>query len=455
MLRDIKKWIRFYDQKLNRMDVARCLAETNFVAGDLLAILATWHDNATMQRYRARIALACYEVLTPLTWPLEKDAETATINHHRHLPVLQLAQLAYKRAIVNFDSAQILHTAVRVALPSMAVPLGDRTLRDQGIIKLVLFFLRNVAMIEPPPGVKYDGDETQVSRSATIDAFAYQDIFLVLLTMASNMGEDFRTEDTTVMEVVFHLVKRVDVAKLFMDEAQLNKTNASELADMMNEEDAMIRSYKQNGPTRHNRFGTMIWVDRGQGKMSALSGQDVLLSAAARERNMDSTKKFRPPRRARRRNDKLEHMGLGGPVLLNARANGQLRKFVEEFLDAGFNPLFQHVRKSIDREAPHVLHHHRAQYFYLVSWFLEAERMRQKARRDQKQAAPQPPTADDINSFNLVAGVLHQEMFILLGRALDRSYNDKDWTELTVVMRCFTQILLTVQEMTESKTEED
>ncbi|CAK7216235.1 Topoisomerase 1-associated factor 1 [Sporothrix curviconia] len=460
VLRDIKKWIRFYDQKLNRMDVARCLAETNLVGGDLLAILATWHENATLQRFRARVALACYEILTPLTWPLEKDLETMTVNHHRHLPVLQLAQVAYKRAIINYDGAQILHTAVRAALPAMAVPLADRSLRDQGVIKLVLFFLRNVVMIEPAHDLKYDGDESQISRSATIDAFSYQDIFLVLLTIASNMGEDFRTEDTTVMEIIFHLVKRVDTAKLFMDEAQLNTTKASELTDMMKKEASMLQAFNKNGPTRHSRFGTMVWVDRGEGKMSALSGQDALLSTAARERKMDNSKKFRPPRRGRKRDEKQELVGLGGPVALNARANGQLRKFVEEFLDAGFNPLFQHIRKSIDREAPHVQHHHRAQFFYLVSWFLEAERVRQKTRKAQqkkeaanRQAQAQMP--DEISSFNLVAGVLNQEMFIFLGRALDRSNNDKDWPELTVVMRCFTQILLTVQEMSESKVEED
>ncbi|EPE05046.1 topoisomerase 1-associated factor 1 [Ophiostoma piceae UAMH 11346] len=458
VLRDIKKWMRFYDQKLNRMDVARCVSETNLVNGDILAILASWHENATLQRFRSRVALACYELMTPLTWPLEKDAETATVNYYRHLPVLRLAQVGYKRAIINYDGAQILHTAIRVALPSMAVPLGDRTLRDQGIIRLVLFFLRNIVMIEPPAGVKYDGDESQISRSATIDAFSYQEIFLVLLTMASNMGEDFRTEDSTVMEIIFHLVKGVDTAKLFMNETQLSTAKASELTDMMKKEEAMIHAFNQNGPTRHSRFGTMVWVDRGEGKMSALSGQDALLSSAAREQKMDNSKKYRPPRRGRKGPDKKDLVGLGAQISLNARANGQLRKFVEEFLDAGFNPLFQHVRRSIDREAPHILHHHRAQFFYLVSWFLAAERARQKAQQSKLKSGQRKPAAnpaDEITSFNLVAGVLNQEMFIFMGRALDRSYNDKDWKELSVVMRCFTQILLTVQEMYESGNEDD
>lgn len=446
----MRRWIRFYDEKTNRMDVARCLADANLVGGDLLHIIALWTENCSDRKFKARIALACYEVMVPLTWPIERNREQMTINHHRHIPILQLAQLGYKRAIINFDGAPILHTAVRVALPSMAMPIGERTPRDQGIIKLMLFFLRNIAMIAPPPGVKYEGDESQISRSATIDAFSYQDIFFTLLTIASNMGEDFRTEDVTVMEIIFHLVKRVDVKKLFLEEEQLNKAKADELGAAMEKEAAMLRSYKKTAPKRHNRFGTMIWVKRENGKMSSLSGQDALIDSATRELKMDRSKTFRPPKRSRR--EEMEPKDLGPPVSLNHRANEQLRGFVDEFLDSGFNPLFQHVRKSIDREAAHVLDYHRSQFFYLVAWFLEAERMRRKTRQRNN---PTERTPDDVSSFNLVASVLTQEMFITLNRWLDRAYNDKDWPDLVAVMKAYTQILLTVQEMSDSGNEED
>lgn len=432
------------------MDVARCLADANLVGGDLLQIISLWPENCIDSKFKARIALACYEVMVPLTWPIERDRERMTINHHRHIPILQLAQLGYKRAIINFDGAAILHTAVRVALPSMAIPIGDRTPRDQGIIKLMLFFLRNIAMITPPPGVKYEGDESQISRSATIDAFSYQDIFLTLLTIASNMGDDFRTEDVTVMEILFHLVKRVDLKKLFLEEEQLNKAKANELSAAMAQEAAMLRSYKKTAPKRHNRFGTMIWVKGENGKMTTLSGQDALIDSATRELKMDRSKTFRPPKRSLKA--EMEPRDLGPPVSLDHRANQQLRGFVEEFLDSGFNPLFQHIRKSIDREAPHVQDYHRAQFFYLVAWFLEAERMRRKAKKGAKVAHGAP---EDVSSFNLVAGVLNQEMFITLNRWLDRSYNEKDWPELVAVMKCYTQILLTVQEMSDSGNEED
>ncbi|KFA54690.1 hypothetical protein S40293_00802 [Stachybotrys chartarum IBT 40293] len=448
VLRDMKRWIRFYDEKTNRMDVARCLQQANVVEGDLLPILATWSENTRDGKFKSRIALACFEVMVPLTWPMDRDKELMTVNHHRHLPVLQLAQVAYKRAIINFDGARILHTAVRTALPSMAIPIGDRTARDQGIIKLVLYFLRNIAMIVPPPSVKYDGDESQISRSATIDAFSYQDIFIVLLTLASNMGEEFRTEDLAVMEIIYHLVKRVDIEKLFMNEQQLSSAKAGELSAMMNKESAMLQSYNRKGATRHSRFGAMVWVKREGGKLASVSGADGFADASTRNQIMDNTKQFRPTRRARRQDKEEKDLGL--PVKLNARANNQLRSFVEDFLDSGFNPLFTHVRKTIDREAEYYLHHHRRQFFYLVAWFLEAERARRKSNKGSRKG-----TADEVSSFNLVAGVLTQEMFITLTRALHESYDGKDWIELTAVMRCYTQILLTVQEMTESPNEDD
>jgi replication fork protection complex subunit Tof1/Swi1 len=431
------------------MDVARCLSEANVVEGDLLHILAAWPENATENKLKARAALACFEILVPLTWPLERDIEQMTVNHHRHLPVLQLAQLGYKRAIINYDAAQILHTAVRVALPSMALSRGDRTARDEGIIKLVLLFLRNVAMISPPPGVKYDGDESQISRSALIDAFSFQDILITILTIASNIGEDFNQEGVIIMEIIFHLVKRVDVTKLFMDEKQLSKTKANELTTMMSKEAAMHRPYNRKAPSRHNRWGTMIWVDRGDGKVSTVTGQDALLDAATRQQKMDKSKVFRPPRRSTK--DEMEPKDLGPPVTLNTRARDQLKRFVEEFLDSGFNPLFQDIRKKLDDQKDYILEYHSRQFFYLVAWFLEAERARKKADKNKQSQA----STADVRSFNLVAGVLNQQMFITLNRAMADSMENKRWQELCSTMRCFTQILLTVQEMFESGNEED
>lgn len=447
-LRDLKRWLKLYDEKANRLDVARCLAEANLVGGDLLQILAAWPENATDDRLKAKIALSCLELLVPLTWPIEKDNQKMTVNHHRHIPYLQLAQLGYKRSIINFDGARILHTAVRIALPPMAEPLSERSSRDEGIIKLVLYFLRNIAMIAPQPNVPYDGDENDISRSATIEAFHWQDIFHLLLTVCSTMGEDFNTQDVIIMEILFYLIKGVDIEKLFMSEVQLDLSKTDELVRLRNKEAGMKRGYARTAPTRHSRFGTMIWIKRDDEKMSTVSGQDALRDGATGLAKMDKAKKFKPPRRALKGDSGPQDFDTSVP--LGPQATKNLREFVEEFLDSGFNPLFQHLRKAIDREAERVLDYHPKQFFYLVSWFLEAERIRRKSETPSKSKAP-----EEVDSFALVASVLNQEMFITLNRAMEKTYDTKAWQDLNAAMKCFTQILLTVQEMSESPLEED
>ena len=58
-LRDIKRWLKLYDERNNRMDVARCLGEANLVNGDLLPILSVWWSNGQKSKHMTRIALAC------------------------------------------------------------------------------------------------------------------------------------------------------------------------------------------------------------------------------------------------------------------------------------------------------------------------------------------------------------------------------------------------------------
>lgn len=62
-LRDIKRWLKLYDEKNNRMDVVRCLGEANLVNGDLLPILSLWWISGQKSKHMTRIALACCECL--------------------------------------------------------------------------------------------------------------------------------------------------------------------------------------------------------------------------------------------------------------------------------------------------------------------------------------------------------------------------------------------------------
>ncbi|KAH7046053.1 timeless protein-domain-containing protein [Macrophomina phaseolina] len=454
-LKDLRRWLRLYDQRLNRHDVARCLAEADVVKGDLCEILGQWTEERTNHGLKPKAALACMEILVPITWPLQLAQDEATVNHHRHIPYLQLAQTKYKRVILQHP-AKILRTAVRLALPSMAEPRRERNNRDNGIISIILYFIRNIALITHPPNLPEDDNAVEISRSATIDAFHYQDIFQLLLTVSSSIGDEFVDQDVIVIEILFHLLKGVDVEKLFMEEEKLASSNTNELRDLIQKEKAMHAGYAKHAPTRHNRFGTMIWVKRDDEKVSTVSGQDVLASGEKSLQKMDKTKKWNKPRyTGGKRKDDSALDEFDKKIPLDTPARKHLRNFVEEFLDSSFNPLFTHVRKAIDNEAERVLTAtHPRQFCYLVSWFLQAACAR-RAKAKRKAAQANASTTAEEESFALIASVMNQETFVFLNRFMQRCLDEKSWRDLNAGMKCFTEILQTVQEMSESPMDED
>lgn len=380
------------------------------------------------------------------------------MNHHRHLPYLRLAQVEYKRAIIHYDIAQILRTAIRVALPSMAMPRNERSPRDDGIVRLVLYFIRNITMIKQPEDVPSD-DEAEISRSAVIDVFHYQDIFQALLAISSSMGEEFVVQDVVILEILFFLLKGIDPDKLFMEDEQLNAVRNDHLKSMMQKEKALLSDYKRYAPSRHNRFGTMVWIKRDNDKLSTVTGQTALHPDKSLQQ-MDKSKQWNKPKfRGKGKDEDKKSTEFDKAVPLTRSARKHLQQFIEDFLDSSFNPIFTHLRKAIEREAERVLAVHPMQYWYLVSWFLQAEcarRRRAKQKREGRARAGEVALAKyDEESYGLIASVMNQESFILLNRYMQRAMDDKEWQELNAGMKCFTQILQTVQEMSDSPFEDD
>lgn len=252
---DSRKLERRRDRRPHKVTASTCLWYVRPTTPGLAKILeGVWTGNL----------ISIVELLVPLTWPFDKYNDQMTVNHHRHIPVLQYAQASYKRAILQHPSRKILTNIVRVALPSMAIPASDRTERDEGIIKLVLYFFRNLAAIEHPMPTETDTGE-EISRSATIDAIEKQNVLHLLLAMSSEMGSEFNTQDVVVMEVIYHLVKSVDIEKLFMSDEDESRRLAKDLTTLLRMEDDMKRSHSRSASTRHNRFGTTVWLEREVG----------------------------------------------------------------------------------------------------------------------------------------------------------------------------------------------
>jgi hypothetical protein len=72
-LKDLRKWIKFGQQKFNRRDVERCMGEANLVKGDLLEILAKISPRVMEDKWRHKIAVAAR------TWTTVSNMDSADL----------------------------------------------------------------------------------------------------------------------------------------------------------------------------------------------------------------------------------------------------------------------------------------------------------------------------------------------------------------------------------------
>lgn len=143
----------------------------------------------------------------------------------------------------------------------MALSPDERSERDEGIIKLVLYLLRNIALIQHPNPTETDTGE-EIDREATIEAFHDHDVFHFLLAVSSGMGEEFNTQDMVVMEIIYHLVKGINIEKLFLNDEETRTKNTSNLEHLLSMEKGLKMNNAKATATRHSRFGTTLWVQR-------------------------------------------------------------------------------------------------------------------------------------------------------------------------------------------------
>lgn len=197
----------------------------------------------------------------PLTWPLEKTDDRITYNYHRHLPVLQHAQESYKRTILQHPSHAILATCIRIILPSCLTILQERTTRDEGIIKLVLYLFRNLSRINKSLGADEELSN-EISRETLIFAFHQEGVLELFLTVASGIGSAFNSEDVLILDNMYHLIKGIGAEHIYEEEEQHIAKQKHELETLLKLEDGLRKTSAKSSTTRHNKFGTTVWLKR-------------------------------------------------------------------------------------------------------------------------------------------------------------------------------------------------
>ncbi|KAG5373070.1 Topoisomerase 1-associated factor 1 [Yarrowia sp. C11] len=409
-LKDIKQWLRAFDEKLGRSDVAKCIANTTLVVSDIPSILSMWNDESEAgqaSKKMDRVALACLEILVPLLWPIEINEETPD-DVVASADLLRHAQIRYKRALLGHPSKSILKAVVRLSIPSVAKSKADRDQRDIGIMKLVVFFIRNMLAIDP---VEADGKTDDINRSATLEAFEQQGVLDLVLTLGSCTGYDIVGVDLPLLDSLYQMVKGLDVAEIF-------KTQPNEPDNQLKK---LLDTEKRNKPlgsSRHSRFASTMTVMHNGSKIS------VTGPTASIEKSLEKFDKSKQPGR------RLTKPTTGVwevPVFLGHSAKKYIRVFSELFNDSAFNPLMQTVRKALEQEddiGPVFKH-----YLVVLKWFLSVEVYR--------------PSPD----YGLIASVVNQEAFIIIMRSIRLGVQAKNWTLVKTAMEAFKTTLVVVNLM--------
>jgi replication fork protection complex subunit Tof1/Swi1 len=173
----------------------------------------------------------------------------ATNKHKSHV---ERAQRLYKHSIINHPTQKVLQAVACIALPSISLTPRDRTPRDEGIIRLVLYFFRNIAMIDSTSDSDLDEGLT-----AAILAFAQQKIFDLINALGSGVSDVLKVIDLQLLELVFQIVKGIDPDTLHCkpSESFITKQVQSTLSWLRLENGSEVK--QKVTATRHNRFGTM------------------------------------------------------------------------------------------------------------------------------------------------------------------------------------------------------
>lgn len=490
-LRDLKRWLKVYDEKNDSLDVARAISETSLVTFDLLEILTRWdmeeeelddeeeeeeneEDEAAKRRKmrrekKARIALACLELLVPLTWPIVLS-KSSNPNHFHHAPHLEFSYLRYKHAILAHPQNRIFRAVIRLCLPALSIPEQKRTIRQKSTLKLTVYLFRNIFRINYRDNMDSLIESTYIdtSRNTEIQVLAKQNVLDFLMTLSSNISaSEFSYLNTPLMEALYYLLYGIDVEALFVGDSQdpasagpasRNEGRVSDLKSLLSREKTLQTQMKAQFAKRTNRSSALVTLKDARGETSAVFSRMHLIGGADAYEALDQYKTKSTPRYSNaslsmKSNipgaDSLDRLIEGQwdvSILLTKETRELLTEFCTSFLKIAFNPLFRNLRSFFESEwnasfefSSALQYEHQVHFLYLASLFLSMERARLAAEVHETGAKDM--------DFGLIAEVLTQNMFVIVMRMMKASLEARAWAIAYTSMRCFNEIIMTTNDM--------
>lgn len=475
-LKDIKRWLRAVDERNGSYDVAMACAECGLVQNDLIVILCQWDRpprGTTRSRHIDKVMLACLELLVLLTWPVDVNRNTlfkdfTTKSNNRR------AQLGYKHLILTYRGGQTLKAVIRLGIGALKKSKEDREARDLSILRLILFFVRNLLYIEPLPLVKGQKavanasnipngiSPEDISLQALIAVFEKSNVFLFLNSIASSVLKNIMEESFGLLtiECLCLLTRGVAPQEILLIHQQNSSSSlvtvppassaaGLELLDLLGEESRRKKNQKNAMSTRHGRFGTLLSIQNSQNaSYFAVSGQKALGSTYDTLAKLDSSKQWRKTSAFKYDSNsyvRRQNVYLGSP------SSRFFATFINQMLESGsFNNLLDFVGRHLTNLAtgsnlgknglldaidPHEL----SSYFLTIAWFFRFKRERNAFYSHAQQ---RPHTSEDSLDYGSIGSALSEINFILLISYFRSSFEAKDHDSLHVAMICMKEMLL-------------
>lgn len=474
-LKDLKRWIRSVDDRNGLADVALACAECGLVNNDLTVILCQWDKppkGVKKTKTTEKIMLACLELLVLLTWPVEVNRKTLMKDYTARTNARR-AQLSYKQHILSYKGGRTLKAVIRLGLDALQLPKDEREPRDINILRLIMFFIRNVLFITPlppskaPKGITNTADlpngmnPDDIGLNAVLNAFERNNVLLFLSSVSHSLLTDLTDESFGLLavECISLLTNSVPVNRLFVAAPQAPDASTTvppassaaglQLQDLLSEESKRKKKQTNTVSTRHGRFGTLLSIQSSDNSSNyTVSGQEALTSTLETLDKLDRSKKWH--RASGFRYDSNAYV-KNSFAYLNRDATNILIKFVNMLLISGsLNNMLKFVSQhmtTITNEADlgrrgmldAIDGHELASYFMTITWFFRYKRERLSFYQSQGK---RPDHGEEGLDYGSIGAALSEVNFILLISYFRSAFDAKDWDSLHVAMVCLREMLL-------------
>lgn len=474
-LKDLKRWIKSVDERNNTSDVALACADCGLFQNDLTVILCQWDKPPTgvvRTRTTDKIMIACLELMVLLTWPTEVNRR-GSAEEYSSKARTRLAQLRYKHHVITYKGGKTLKAVIRLGINTLGIPREDQEPRDLCILRLIVYFIRNILYIEPLPesngkkafsnSLRYPSgiDLEDLSIASIIRVFENNNVLVFLTSIAHSVLSNLRDEQFGLLTVeCLNLLTREIQNETFFVNANTATAHDDitsvvppasaaaglDLSALLSEEDRRKKRLMNAMSSRHGRFGTLLSLQSSSNaSYLSVSGQKALASTYDTLEKLDRSKKWHKSSAFKYDSNTFVKRAN---VSLHGKTAEFFLTFVNQLLSSdSFNNLLLFVSRHLTNLANDEIgrtgilnaidSNDIGSYFSTVSWFFQFKRNKSANLKEISLSRE-----EDGSGYGSVAAALSEVNFILLVSYLRSSFESRDYNSLHVAMVCFREMLL-------------